>query len=154
MQQFRKAQEARVPSWRGGSGLVADPAKRMLSSARWACAARPFPMVSGQVSQQPVGLKWKARKARGGRSCQITRLAGPGAHCSKPASPRPASPPVCLLQKDAQGSTQTLAASKRSVTLSHLVPMSLFCEVSITKRPRRQKRKRQGPKELGVCLRW
>ena len=127
-----------------------SPGRRMLLSARWAFAGRPFPpWCLTEVWQEPVGIKWKARKVRGGSSCQITRLAGPGAHCS-----RPASPPARLLQKDAPGSVWTSATSKPSVTLSHLVPTSLFCEVSITERPRRQKRKRQGPKELGVRLRW
>ena len=150
VQQFRKAPEARCPSWGAGSGPVAEPRQEdaFVCKVGFCWPSLPTP-VSDRVSQEPAGIKWKARKVRGGSSCQITRLAGPGAHCS-----RPASPPARLLQKDAPGSAWTSATSKPSVTLSHLVPTSLFCEVSITERPRRQKRKRQGPKELGVHLQW
>ena len=154
MQQFRKAQEARVPSWGGRSGLVVEPSQKdaFICKAGLHCPSLPT-LVSGQVSQEPVGIKWKARKVRGGEKLPDHKAGGPWSSLQQSCLPEPASPPVCLLQEDAQGSTWTLAASKPSVTLSHLVPVSLFCEVSITKRPRRQKRKRQGPKELGVRLR-
>lgn len=154
MQQFRKAQEARVPSWGGRSGLVVEPSQKdaFICKAGLYCPSLPTP-VSGQVSQEPAGIKWKARKARGGEKLPDHKAGGPWSSLQQTYLPEPASPPACLLQKDAQGSTWTSAASKPSVTLSHLVPVSLFCEVSITKRLRRQKRKRQGPKELGVCLR-
>ena len=67
MQQFRKAQEARVPSWGGRSGLVVEPSQKdaFICKAGLHCPSLPT-LVSGQVSQEPVGIKWKARKVRGG----------------------------------------------------------------------------------------
>ena len=102
-----KHRKPEFPTGEVGRVQWLSTARRMLFSARQPCAARPSPPVSSQVSQEPGAIRKEARKERGGRSRQIAMLAGSGAHCSKPAPLRPASQPVCPLQKDAQGSAWT-----------------------------------------------
>lgn len=150
VQQSQKSPGGQGPPPGGGrSGLVVEPSRRMLSSARRACTARPFPPRCLPSQPGASGYYGRQERQEAGRSCQITRLAGPGAHCSKPAPSLPPRQRACcrkMLRFNVDfGRFQALCnAESPSARVT-------FCEVSITKRLRRQKRKRQGPKGTG-CL--
>lgn len=105
----QKHRRPEFPTGEVGRAQWLSTTGRMLFSARQLCAARPFPPQCPVKSARSQGLLGRRQGRReGGEAARLPCWqALEHTAANLPPPPRPASQPVCPLQKDAQGSTWT-----------------------------------------------